>query len=153
MKLKGFTRTDSLEVHMRLHENKAPVLPTIETLDNIHEHYIEVDDYSGKSESEHSDIDGFSDHDDGLDHVDDDNDDDNRDCFEPQVDIHENTEEPIKTEPNAEETLAEEATPVTEEKNSDIENFDDDNEVEKDNDSDSAHSEYLPNRHTKPKGM
>lgn len=45
---KGFTRTDSLEVHMRLHDNRAPVLPTLETLDNIQDHYIEVDDYSGR---------------------------------------------------------------------------------------------------------
>lgn len=159
---KGFTRTDSLEVHMRLHDNKAPVLPTIETLDNIHEHYIEVDDYSGKSESEHSD-DNFSDHDDGADNMDEHEDDnDNRACFEPQVDIHENADDAIKTEPNSEEieTLDETEDAATEEnvemleddaKNSDIENFDED--VEKDNDSDSVHSEYLPNRHAKPKGQ
>lgn len=132
---KGFTRTDSLEVHMRLHDNKAPILPTLETLDNIHEHYIEVDDYSGKSESEHSDADNFSDHDDGAD------DSQAQDCFEPQVDILENAED-VKIEPRTEQT--EEAFLQSLAEKSDIENFDD-------NDSDSAHSEYLPNR-VKPKG-
>ncbi|GLV37730.1 uncharacterized protein CBL_06569 [Carabus blaptoides fortunei] len=132
---KGFTRTDSLEVHMRLHDNKAPILPTLETLENIHEHYIEVDDYSGKSESEHSDADNFSDHDDGAD------DGQEQDCFEPQVDILENAED-VKIEPRTEQT--DEAFLQSLAEKSDIENFDD-------NDSDSAHSEYLPNR-VKPKG-
>lgn len=142
---KGFTRTDSLEVHMRLHENKAPILPTLETLDNIHEHYIEVDDFSGKSESEHSDVDAFSDHDDGND--------DNQDCFEPQVDILENADE-VRIEPSRSEQTEDTKAfiqALTEPKTeTEFEVFDeyDNNDNE---DSDSAHSEYFPNRTTKPK--
>lgn len=130
----GFTRTDSLEVHMRLHENKAPILPTLETLDNIHEHYIEVDDYSGRSESEHSDNDGFSDQDDGLPELEEET--PGGDCFEPQVDIVESAQEQSEREP----------TPEI--KTEEFVEYEDDGD--RDNDSDSAHSEYLPNR-AKPK--
>lgn len=133
---KGFTRTDSLEVHMHLHDNKSPILPTLETLDNIQEHYIEVENFSGKSESEHSEADNFSDQDDGAD--------DNRDCFEPQVDILENADE-VKIEPRGDQPAEEAFLQVLK---SDLENFDENDNGDSDN---SAHSEYLPNRSPKIK--
>lgn len=123
-----------------------------------------MDDYSGKSESEHSDIDNFSDHDDGADmepiHDDDDdndNDNDDRDCFEPQVDIVENSEDvesAVKTEPITDQDLDQQDADVLEDdvsvaialdKASDIENYEEE-------DSDSVHSEYLPTRAKPAKG-
>lgn len=65
---KGFNREDSLEVHRRLHENKVPVLPTLENLDNIDEHYYQID-YDGNMP--------FSDA----------SDNEVEDCFEPQINI------------------------------------------------------------------
>lgn len=71
---KGFNREDSLQVHKRIHENKMPVLPTLDNLDNIEEHYFEIDT-------------------DAIDFNLDENSDgelDDNDCFEPVVDITEN---------------------------------------------------------------
>lgn len=67
---KGFNREDSLEVHRRMHENKMPVLPTLENLNNIEEHYYQIDYDENIMFSDNSD-----------------NDNDADDCFEPQVNI------------------------------------------------------------------
>lgn len=67
---KGFNREDSLEVHRRMHENKMPVLPTLENLNNIEEHYYQIDYDENVMFSDNSD-----------------NDNDADDCFEPQVNI------------------------------------------------------------------
>lgn len=40
---KAYNREDSLEVHKKIHENKMPILPTIESLDNMEEYYLEID--------------------------------------------------------------------------------------------------------------
>ncbi|XP_025831304.1 zinc finger protein 420 isoform X4 [Agrilus planipennis] len=81
---KGFNRADSLEVHKKLHENKQPVLPTLEDLNNVEDHYFEIDF------EDSSMLQDFADDGDG-----DDDDDDKRDCFEPQVNITENTDQQI----------------------------------------------------------
>lgn len=67
---KAFNREDSLELHKRVHDNRMPVLPTLDNLDNIEEHYYEID-YDGN--------DTFSDNSD--------NEVDIEDCFEPQISI------------------------------------------------------------------
>ncbi|KAL3282401.1 hypothetical protein HHI36_005586 [Cryptolaemus montrouzieri] len=67
---KGFNRADSLEVHKLLHENQKPVLPTLENLDNIEDHYFEID-YDANtvfSDDNSNDVDGY---------------------FEPQVEVTE----------------------------------------------------------------
>lgn len=69
---KGFNREDSLEVHRKMHDNKMPVLPTLENLDNIEQHYFQID---------YNETIAFSDTSDN------DNDGDTDDCFEPQVNI------------------------------------------------------------------
>lgn len=68
---KAFNREDSLELHKHVHDNKMPILPTLENLDNIDEHYYEID-YDGNAT--------FSDNSD--------NDVDVEDCFEPQISIN-----------------------------------------------------------------
>lgn len=40
---KGFNREDSLEVHKHIHNNKLPVLPTLENINNIDQHYVEIE--------------------------------------------------------------------------------------------------------------
>lgn len=69
---KGFNREDSLEVHRKMHDNKMPVLPTLENLNNIEEHYYQIDYDETITFSDNSDND---------------NDGDADDCFEPQVNI------------------------------------------------------------------
>lgn len=69
---KAFNREDSLEVHKRVHENKMPVLPTLENLDNIDQHYYQID---------YDETITFSDNSDNE------NDGDGDDCFEPQISI------------------------------------------------------------------
>lgn len=119
-----------------------------------------------RSESEHSDNDNFSDHDDGFDDVQEETD-DNRDCFEPQVDILENSENEnsqaqVKTEPstndeNSENKQIENTEALTNDSQDSDHNgdilaafADDDDDDFRAEDSDSAHSEYLPKR-AKPK--
>ncbi|KAK9869614.1 hypothetical protein WA026_003360 [Henosepilachna vigintioctopunctata] len=73
---KGFNRADSLQVHKLLHENQTPVLPTLENLDNIEDHYFEID-YDANtvfSDDNSNDIDG---------------------CFEPHVEVTEGLDEKI----------------------------------------------------------
>ncbi|XP_019867992.2 zinc finger protein 652-like isoform X2 [Aethina tumida] len=68
---KVFNREDSLDVHKRMHDIQAPALPTIDNLDNIEEHYYEID-FDGdpmQIADETSDM---------------------EDCFEPQVEVTEN---------------------------------------------------------------
>lgn len=65
---KAFNREDSLEVHKRVHENKMPVLPTLENLDNIDQHYYQID---------YDETITFSDN----------SDNENDECFEPQINI------------------------------------------------------------------
>ncbi|XP_060518056.1 zinc finger protein 234-like isoform X2 [Cylas formicarius] len=69
---KAFNREDSLEVHKQVHGNTQFALPTIENLDNIDEHYFQVDFDENADFSDHSDI---------------------EDCFEPQIEVTENIEE------------------------------------------------------------
>lgn len=40
---RGFSRFDSMEVHKKMHENQKPILPTLDNIDNIEEHYYEID--------------------------------------------------------------------------------------------------------------
>lgn len=82
---KAFNREDSLELHRHVHDNKMPVLPTLENLDNIDEHYYQID-YDGTAAfSEHSD-----------------NEADVEDCFEPQIsiDVAENAKQEQNVETN-----------------------------------------------------
>lgn len=79
---KGFNREDSLEVHKHLHDNKMPILPTLENLDNIDQHYVEIE-YDGNT-NDHL-----------LPYSDSDSEADVTDCLEPQVNISENTD-PVK---------------------------------------------------------
>lgn len=100
---KGFTREDSLEVHRKLHGNKMPVLPTLDNLDNIEEHYYQID-YDGP----------YSDHSDNeLD-----------DCFEPQIslDITEDSTDQKPDNPISEQDSKEESEvrPEKEEKKMDV---------------------------------
>lgn len=39
---KAFNREDSLEVHKQQHDKTSLLLPTIDNLDNLEEHYFEV---------------------------------------------------------------------------------------------------------------
>lgn len=73
---KAFNREDSLEVHKKMHDNQAPKLPTIENLDNIEDHYYQIDqDNTTVDFSDHSDVD---------------------DCFEPQVEVTETEDDKLK---------------------------------------------------------
>lgn len=67
---KGFNREDSLAVHRHLHDNKMPILPTLDNLDNIEEHYYQIDYDENVTFSDNSD-----------------NDMEVEDCFEPQINI------------------------------------------------------------------
>lgn len=69
---RGFSREDSLEVHKRLHENQKPALPTLENIDNIEEHYYEIDYDPDMDYSANSDVDEY---------------------LEPQVEVRENLDE------------------------------------------------------------
>ncbi|KAJ8929736.1 hypothetical protein NQ314_017551 [Rhamnusium bicolor] len=69
---KAFNREDSLEVHKKMHDNQQPKLPTIENLDNIEDHYYQIDQDVDATFSDHSDVD---------------------DCFEPQVEVTESVDE------------------------------------------------------------
>ncbi|XP_018568013.1 uncharacterized protein LOC108908457 [Anoplophora glabripennis] len=69
---KAFNRVDSLEVHKTMHDNQQPELPTIENLDNIEDHYYQIDQDADAVFSDHSDID---------------------DCFEPQVEVTESLDD------------------------------------------------------------
>lgn len=40
---KAYNRQDSLEVHRKMHENNLPEMPTLDNLDNIDDHYYELD--------------------------------------------------------------------------------------------------------------
>lgn len=79
------------QVHRRLHGDNIPVLPTLENLDNISQHYLEIN--CGENEP----LPPFSDDDDGNDNdmyaMDDthDGDDEPVECLEPQVSIAEST--------------------------------------------------------------
>lgn len=65
---KAFNREDSLEVHKQQHDSAQLSLPTIENLDNIEEHYFQVDYDANITFSDNSDV---------------------EDCFEPQVEVTE----------------------------------------------------------------
>ncbi|XP_019773306.1 zinc finger protein 814 isoform X2 [Dendroctonus ponderosae] len=65
---KAFNREDSLEVHKQQHDKISLLLPTIENLDNLDEHYFEVDYDAAIAFSDNSDV---------------------EDCFEPQVEVTE----------------------------------------------------------------
>ncbi|XP_050306527.1 zinc finger protein 652-B-like [Anthonomus grandis grandis] len=65
---KAFTREDSLEVHKQQHDKALLSLPTIDNLDNIEQHYFEVDYDASVNFSDNSDL---------------------EDCFEPQVEVTE----------------------------------------------------------------
>ncbi|KAJ8929731.1 hypothetical protein NQ314_017546 [Rhamnusium bicolor] len=54
---KAFNREDSLEVHKKMHDNQEPKLPTVENLDNIEDHYYQIDQDADATISDHSDID------------------------------------------------------------------------------------------------
>lgn len=69
---KAFNRADSLEVHKQQHDSIQLSLPTIENLDNIEEHYFEVDYDATITFSDGSDL---------------------EDCFEPHVEVTETMEE------------------------------------------------------------
>ncbi|KAJ8916253.1 hypothetical protein NQ315_016393 [Exocentrus adspersus] len=72
---KAFNREDSLEVHKTTHDNQQPKLPTIDNLDNIEDHYYQIDqdaDTVFSDHSEQSDVD---------------------DCFEPQVEVTESLDD------------------------------------------------------------
>ncbi|XP_056645770.1 zinc finger protein 184-like isoform X1 [Diorhabda sublineata] len=69
---KAFNREDSLEVHRKMHDSTTPKLPTIENLDNIEDHYYQIDQDPSADFSDHSDVD---------------------ECFEPQVEVTETTED------------------------------------------------------------
>ncbi|KAJ8929733.1 hypothetical protein NQ314_017548 [Rhamnusium bicolor] len=69
---KALNREDSLEVHKKMHDNQQPKLPTIENLDNIEDHYYQIDQDADATFSDHSDVD---------------------DCFEPQVEVTESIDE------------------------------------------------------------
>ncbi|XP_076269599.1 uncharacterized protein LOC143202184 isoform X3 [Rhynchophorus ferrugineus] len=68
---KAFNREDSLEVHKQQHDSIQLSLPTIENLDNIEQHYFEVDYDANLTFSDNSDV---------------------EDCFEPQVEVTESLE-------------------------------------------------------------
>lgn len=80
---KAFNREDSLEVHKKMHDNQTPKLPTIDNLDNIEDHYYQIDQDANMSFSDHSD---------------DDANDDNDDFFEPQVEVNESVEIDLEPE-------------------------------------------------------
>ncbi|XP_066156227.1 zinc finger protein 420-like [Euwallacea fornicatus] len=69
---KAFNREDSLEVHKEQHDKLSLMLPTIDNLDNIDEHYFEVDYDATINFSDSSDV---------------------EDCFEPQVEVMESMDE------------------------------------------------------------
>ncbi|KAJ8961324.1 hypothetical protein NQ317_012389 [Molorchus minor] len=73
---RAFNRTDSLEVHRKMHDNRTPKLPTIENLDNIEDHYFQIDQDENIVFSDHSEDNS-----------------DIEDCFEPQVEVTESMEE------------------------------------------------------------
>lgn len=154
---KGFNREDSLEVHRKMHENKMPVLPTLENLDNIDQHYFQID-YDDTMFSDNSDND----------------DNDTEDCFEPQIDIdvaesqlavqpEETKKEKVEEKP---ETVEKQESPSTEpeedikeKENIEVETKDEEDEDDAgnnyedipDHESDSNDSEYLPFKPAPPK--
>lgn len=81
---KGFNRADSLSVHRALHGDNVPAMPTIDNLDNIEEHYLEIDcggDFSPPQHYTHTEDDAeiishHANHDQTL-----------VQCLEPQVSI------------------------------------------------------------------
>ncbi|KAB0798773.1 hypothetical protein PPYR_06653 [Photinus pyralis] len=145
---KGFNREDSLAVHRHLHDNKQPVLPTLDNLDNIDEHYLEIEyaepnEPSAYSESSQSDAEPEA----------------PAESIEPQVDIAENSDQiklaVIKDVPNIEtdteiygeldpeELLEAKSKIVAEMLEGDV--LYDVMKQEREN-SDSGHSEYLPTK-------
>ncbi|KAJ8929735.1 hypothetical protein NQ314_017550 [Rhamnusium bicolor] len=69
---KALNREDSLEVHKKMHGNQQPKLLTIENLDNIEDHYYQIDQNVDATFSDHSDVD---------------------DCFESQMEVTESVDE------------------------------------------------------------
>lgn len=154
---KCFNREDTLELHRKMHEDKIPVLPTSDNLDNMELHYIEIDMAETSLK------------------VDDSSDEDENDLLDVEIEVRENVsvdlgdhltddEEKSTNIKNQEfklesifinkadqnDIFLEEDPDNTEEKpavyteqslNEGIANEDDDI-----NDSDSTHSEYLPTR-------
>lgn len=59
-------------MHKTMHDNQQPKLPTIENLDNIEDHYYQIDQDADTVFSDHSDVD---------------------DCFEPQVEVMESMDD------------------------------------------------------------
>lgn len=81
---KAFNREDSLEVHKKMHDNQTPKLPTIDSLDNIEDHYYQIDQEANMPFSDPSD--------------DDDANDDNDDFFEPHIEVNESIDIEMETE-------------------------------------------------------
>lgn len=149
---KGFNRQDSLAVHKKLHDNKMPILPTLENLDNIGEHYVEIE-YSEPNGNDT--LPAFSD-------SDTDPEPDNSEISELQAQNVENNEPAkfsdikdvanVETETEGEIYAELDPEELLEEKTKIEEMLDNENEqhpdvMEEKEESDSGHSEYLP---TKP---
>ncbi|KRT78247.1 zinc-finger associated domain containing protein [Oryctes borbonicus] len=145
---KAFNREDSMQVHRRIHENKKLVLPTLDNLDNIAEHYMEIEF------DEKADI--FSEQPEEVDMN------SGEEIMEPEVEISENidqgkideiahiTNDIYEKEDSADLLL--EKTRIQEEILGDNQNglldIGNGNDYESDN---SAHSEYLPMNPSSPK--
>ncbi|XP_063913412.1 zinc finger protein 98-like [Zophobas morio] len=163
---RGFSREDSLEVHKRLHENQKPALPTLDNIDNIEEHYYEIDYDPNLEYNAASDVDDYLEpHVEVTENSDEEKikavadlqneDSQEKEASEDNVDIKEILESQVDIEINENDiTIDEEKKIISsnyqhEEYNNE---HDDDgiNDVA-DNDSDSAHSEYLPTKTSPPK--
>ncbi|RZC34951.1 zinc finger and SCAN domain-containing protein 2-like [Asbolus verrucosus] len=163
---RGFSREDSLEVHKRLHENQKPALPTLDNIDNIEEHYYEIDFDPNLDYSAASDVDDYLEpHVEVTENLDEDkikevadlqNEDSSSKAPESdeQLDIKEMLESQVGLgEANNTEITIEEDTKLINREYVDevYEEADDVANDVADNDSDSAHSEYLPTKVSPPK--
>ncbi|GJQ86429.1 hypothetical protein Trydic_g10336 [Trypoxylus dichotomus] len=153
---RAFNREDSMEVHRRIHEHRLPVLPTLDNLDNIEEHYMEIEvDEKANAFSDQSDCEEV--------YI-------AEETMEPEVEVsEENDQEKIdeidhitnemyakedSTEMLIEKTEQEEVFEENNENGSVVEQdevLDADNGNDYESDNDSAHSEYLPAKPPSPK--
>ncbi|EFA03435.1 zinc finger and SCAN domain-containing protein 2-like isoform X1 [Tribolium castaneum] len=158
---RGFSREDSLEVHKRLHENQKPALPTLENIDNIEEHYYEIDYDPNMDYSAGSDVDDYLEpHVEVTENLDEDRikeveslqNEDNRESgeSEEQMDIKDMLESQIALEINENDINIDEDKKIISRALDNDEYVPDDDVGHDvaDNDSDSVDSEYLPTKVT-----
>jgi KRAB domain-containing zinc finger protein len=166
---RGFSRGDSLEVHKRLHENQKPALPTLDNIDNIEEHYYEIDYDPNLDYSAGSDVDDYLEpHVEVTENLDEDKikevaDFQNEDSSsnkatetEEPLDIKDMLESQVELEINEHDiNIDEDKKIISRVVQNDEYNPEQDEDVAieaADNDSDSVHSEYLPTKVNPPRG-